>query len=119
VNAGRRYRTAQIQEPAWARAKFGPDIHAQIEKVLYSVPRRYIGKTADVRITSSMVQFLIGGQLVKSHPCKIRGKQTAAATTRRGGARAAHLWTRPLQRPTAPGTRSTCGDGGHAYSGQL
>jgi transposase len=60
----------------WATAKIGPDIHAQVEKVLYSVPWRHIGKTADVRITATMVQFFIGGELVKSHPRKIRGKQT-------------------------------------------
>ena len=61
---------------AWATAKIGPDIHAQVEKVLYSVPWRHIGKTTDVRITATMVQFFIGGQLVKSHPRKLRGKQT-------------------------------------------
>ena len=60
----------------WATAKIGPDIHAQVEKVLYSVPWRHIGKTADVRITGAMVQFFIGGELVKSHPRKVRGKQT-------------------------------------------
>jgi transposase len=60
----------------WATARIGPDIHAQVEKVLYSVPWRHIGKTADVRITGSMVQFFIGGELVKSHPRKLRGKQT-------------------------------------------
>jgi transposase len=60
----------------WATAKIGPDIHAQVDKVLYSVPWRHIGKTADVRITGTMVQFFIGGQLVKSHPRKIRGKAT-------------------------------------------
>ena len=60
----------------WATAKIGPDIHAQVDKVLYSVPWRHIGKTADVRVTATMVQFFIGGQLVKSHPRKVRGKQT-------------------------------------------
>jgi transposase len=60
----------------WATAKIGPDIHAQVDKVLYSVPWRHIGKTADVRVTATMVQFFIGGQLVKSHPRKARGKQT-------------------------------------------
>jgi hypothetical protein len=61
---------------AWATAKIGPDIHAQVDKVLYSVPWRHIGKTADVRITATMVQFFIGGELVKTHPRKMRGKQT-------------------------------------------
>jgi transposase len=60
----------------WAAARIGPDIHAQVGKVLYSVPWRHIGKTADVRITATMVQFFIGGELVKSHPRKVRGKQT-------------------------------------------
>jgi hypothetical protein len=60
----------------WAKAKIGPDIHAQVDRVLYSVPWGHIGKTADVRVTDTMVQFFIGGQLVKTHPRKIRGKQT-------------------------------------------
>jgi transposase len=60
----------------WARAKIGPDIHAQVERVLYSVPWQHIGKTADVRLTATMVQFFLGGQLVKAHPRKVRGKQT-------------------------------------------
>ena len=60
----------------WARAKIGTDIHARVDKVLYSVPWRHIGKTADVRITATMVQFFIGGQLVKTHPRKDKGKQT-------------------------------------------
>ncbi len=60
----------------WARAKIGPDIHAQVDRVLYSVPWQHIGKTADVRLTATMVQFFIGGQLVKSHPRKMRGKAT-------------------------------------------
>jgi len=60
----------------WAKAKIGPDVHAHVDKVLYSVPWQHIGKTADVRITATMVQFFIGGQLVKTHPRKTRGKQT-------------------------------------------
>ena len=60
----------------WAKAKIGPDIHAQVDRVLYSVPWQHIGKTADVRVTATMVQFFIGGDLVKSHPRKTRGKQT-------------------------------------------
>ena len=61
---------------SWATAKIGPDIHAQVDKVLYSVPWRHIGRTADVRLTATVVQFFIGGQLVKTHPRKVRGKQT-------------------------------------------
>ncbi len=60
----------------WATAKIGPDIHARVGKVLYSLPWRHIGKTADVRVTDTMVQFFIGGDLVKTHPRKAWGKQT-------------------------------------------
>ena len=40
------------------------------------MPWRHIGQSADVRVTDTMVQFFIGGQLVKTHPRKMRGKQT-------------------------------------------
>lgn len=60
----------------WAKAKIGPDLHARVGKVLYSIPWRHIGKTADVRVTATMVQFFIGGELVKTHPRKDWGKQT-------------------------------------------
>jgi transposase len=60
----------------WATAKVGADIHARVGNCLYSVPWRHIGKTADVRVTATMAQFFIGGELVKTHPRKDRGKQT-------------------------------------------
>ena len=80
---------AAVEEPAlrpllrapfavatWAKVKIGPDLHARVGKVLYSLPWRHIGKTADVRVTAMMVQFFIGGELVKTHPRKSWGKQT-------------------------------------------
>jgi Mu transposase-like protein/integrase-like protein len=63
----------------WRTAKVGPDIHASVAKVLYSIPWRHIGKTLDVRLTPSMVQFFDRGELVKTHPRKARGKQTDLA----------------------------------------
>jgi len=60
----------------WSRCKVGPDIHASVARVLYSIPWRHIGKTLDVRLTSSMVQFFDHGELVKTHVRKLRGKQT-------------------------------------------
>jgi len=63
----------------WRTAKVGPDIHASAAKVLYSIPWRHIGKTLDVRLTPSMVQFFDRGELVKTHPRKARGKQTDLA----------------------------------------
>jgi transposase len=61
---------------SWAKAKVGPDIHARVDGVLYSIPWRHIGKTVDARSTFTMVQFFIGGELIKTHPRKQRGKQT-------------------------------------------
>jgi transposase len=63
----------------WRTAKVGPDIHASVAKVLYSIGWRHIGKTLDVRLTASMVQFFDRGELVKTHPRKARGKQTDLA----------------------------------------
>ena len=63
----------------WRTAKVGPDIHASAAKVLYSIGWRHIGKTLDVRLTPSMVQFFDRGELVKTHPRKARGKQTDLA----------------------------------------
>lgn len=60
----------------WAKAKVGPDIHARVDGVLYSIPWMHIGKSVDVRSTFTMVQFFIGGELIKTHPRKTRGKQT-------------------------------------------
>ena len=68
-------RTRSCWPPGPGR-KIGPDIHARVGKVLYSVPWRRIGHSADVRVTDTMVQFFIGGQLVKTHPRKGWGKQT-------------------------------------------
>jgi transposase len=60
----------------WAKAKVGPDIHARVESVLYSIPWAHIGQSVDARITATRVQFFAGGQLIKTHPRKLRGKQT-------------------------------------------
>ncbi len=60
----------------WSRCKVGPDIHASVARVLYSIPWQHIGKTLDVRLTSSMAQFFDHGELVKTHVRKLRGKQT-------------------------------------------
>jgi transposase len=63
----------------WSRCKVGPDIHASVAKALYSIPWQHIGKTLDVRLTSSMAQFFDRGELVKTHVRVSRGKQTDLA----------------------------------------
>jgi hypothetical protein len=61
---------------SWASAKVGPDIHAKVGATLYSLPWRYLGERVDARSTTTMVQFFLGGDLIKTHPRKDRGKQT-------------------------------------------
>ena len=51
----------------WSPRRSSPDIHVQAGRMLYSVPWKHIGKTLDVRPTATMVQFFIGGELVKTH----------------------------------------------------
>lgn len=63
----------------WFRAKVGPDIHCSVDKVLYSVPWKYVGKHLSVRMTVNLVQFFYDGDLVKTHVRKPRGKQTDLA----------------------------------------
>ena len=60
----------------WSRCKVGPDIHVKVAQSLYSVPWKHIGKTLDARSTATMVQLFSGGDLVKTHVRKPRGKQT-------------------------------------------
>jgi hypothetical protein len=68
--------TAPFVLASWASAKVGPDIHAKVGAPLYSLPWRYLGERIDARSTTTMVQFFLGGDLIKTHPRKDRGKQT-------------------------------------------
>ena len=63
----------------WSRCKVGPDIHVKVGQSLYSVPWKHIGQTLDARSTATMVQLFSGGELVKTHVRKPRGKQTDLA----------------------------------------
>jgi hypothetical protein len=61
---------------AWSRCKVGPDIHVKVGQTLYSVPWKHIGQILDARSTATMVQLFAGGDLIKTHVRKPRGKQT-------------------------------------------
>jgi transposase len=63
----------------WSRCKVGPDIHVKVGQSLYSVGWKHIGQTLDARSTATMVQLFAGGELVKTHVRKPRGKQTDLA----------------------------------------
>ncbi|MDQ6672150.1 MAG: hypothetical protein M3069_15640 [Chloroflexota bacterium] len=63
--------TTPFEVVTWAGAKVGRDCHAQVQTTLYSVPFRYVGQRLDVRISSTLVRFYLGTQLVKTH---LRGR---------------------------------------------
>jgi hypothetical protein len=60
----------------WSTPKVGPDIHAKVANVLYSLPWRFIGRAVDARESANLVEFFVDGTLVKTHIRKARGKQT-------------------------------------------
>jgi len=58
----------------------GPDQHAQVEKALYSLPRKYRGRKLDARADRHTVRFYERRVLVKAHPKVGPGqRQTDAA----------------------------------------
>jgi transposase len=68
--------TAPFDVPLWSTAKVHPDHHVQVQKALYSVPTRYIGKVVEVRADRSSVRLYLGAELVKAHPRKQPGQRS-------------------------------------------
>lgn len=65
--------TAAFVVPQYYDAKVHPDHHLQVQKALYSVPTRYIGKTMRVRSDGKTVRIYLAGELVKVHGWKPPG----------------------------------------------
>lgn len=61
--------------PLWCDPKVHRDQHAQVDKALYSLPRRFMGRTLKARADRSTVRFYDGHQLVKLHPRVPPGKR--------------------------------------------
>ncbi len=57
----------RFDPPSWGKYKVHPDHHISFCKAIYSVPTRYVGKTAWVRGDSKLVRVYVGGELVKTH----------------------------------------------------
>lgn len=51
----------------WTTAKVGPDSRCQVDRVLYSVPWRYLHRRLEVRLTRDPVEFFWQGACVKVH----------------------------------------------------
>ena len=54
----------------WKSAKVHPDCHIQVGRNLYSVPHRYVGQTARVRLTSKLVEVFVDGEPIATHPAQ-------------------------------------------------
>jgi hypothetical protein len=74
---------------------------------LYSVPWKHVGETLDARSAVTMVQLLLGGELVKTHPRKPTGKQTYLADYRAEKI-AFRMGTAPWCRRQATGIGRAC-----------
>jgi transposase len=57
----------RFDPPFWGKYKVHPDHHVNFQKALYSVPTRYVGKTAWVRGDTKLVRIYVDGELVKTH----------------------------------------------------
>lgn len=63
----------------WRRCKVSPDYHVQCDHMRYSVPRRLVGRTVDVRLGASTVTVLDGGETVAEHR-RLRGRRGQCST---------------------------------------
>jgi transposase len=68
--------SAPFELAQWFAPLVAPDCHVNVDKVLYSVPWRHIGKRVDVRATETMVEIFADGQLIKTWPRAARGRHT-------------------------------------------
>jgi hypothetical protein len=67
--------TTRFDVPLWTEAKVHPDHHLQVQRALYSVPTRYIGRTVRVRADRLVVRVYLGGELIKMHARQAPGKR--------------------------------------------
>lgn len=63
----------------WRSAKVSPDYHVTVDYMHYSVDHSLIGEQVDVRLTSSTVTVLHGGEVAAVHP-RLRGRKGQYST---------------------------------------
>jgi transposase len=67
---------ATFELATWSTRTVPPDIHVKVNKALYSVPWRFIGKVVEARESARTVEIYADGALVTSHVRIEQGKQT-------------------------------------------
>lgn len=65
--------TDRYDVPIWCDPKVARDQYAQVAKALYSMPRKFLGKTLRARADSQLVHFYDNGVIVRTHPRKPPG----------------------------------------------
>lgn len=65
-----------LELAAWSRPKVAPDCHIAVNKVLYSVPWRFLGVTVDARLCARRLEVFVDGTLVKTHVRVLTGRQS-------------------------------------------
>lgn len=66
--------------PVWSDPKVARDHYAQVERALYSLPTKYIGKKLRARADSKLVRFYLRGVLIKIHPKQKAGGKSTDST---------------------------------------
>lgn len=66
---------APFDVPRWSDAKVHLDHHIQVQRSLYSLPTRFIGKRVRVRVDSRTVRIYLGAELIKVHVRVAPGKR--------------------------------------------
>jgi transposase len=61
---------APFDIPTWSDPKVHRDFHIEVDKAIYSVPHRLIGRTLRARRDSKVIKLYLQGELVKVHPRK-------------------------------------------------
>ncbi len=72
--------TAAYDVPLWCEPKVARDHFAQVDRALYSLPTRFIGKRLRARADRQLVRFYDAGILVKTHPRKLPGDRSTHPT---------------------------------------
>lgn len=63
----------------WRSAKVAPDYHVTVDYMHYSVHHSLIGEQVDVKLTSSAVTVMHGGEVVAAHP-RLHGRKGQYST---------------------------------------
>jgi transposase len=65
--------TEPYDVPLWCEPKVARDQHAQVDKALYSLPTKFVGRKLRARADRVLVRFYDGHTVVKLHPRKEAG----------------------------------------------